>query len=362
MSRGASPRSPPPSSLADEMPILDRSPPTRASSGLPSSLLRFVAHDSPASVKRALEGTRRSWEAVRTALGSRDAPPPPCLFASARSSPRCSTASCDASREEGDANSAHGHSGWFSEGFHSSRALANLLSARLDSVESDVAEAKRHLASLERWRRRVDASAEIASESGDSEDAAFASRAEDSSARTRSAQKSSSSSSREAFSEALASEPSASRLSLVALVAARTAAKRHENENENAHVSSPSDSDLANLATRHRARGARLLHPSPPESPEEARSSDEYDFERRDFERRVGTRGAASDESVDESVDESIDPLDLFDDRGSELSRLIEDVREVRAEVARLKNAPFFAGEDARPRSTLCRVNGSSPY
>ena len=185
MSRGASPRSPPPSSLADEMPILDRSP--RPASSLPSSLCGArVAHDSPASVKRALEGTRRSWEAVRTALGSRDAPPPPCLFASARSSPRCSTASCDASREEGDANSAHGHSGWFSEGFHSSRALANLLSARLDSVESDVAEAKRHLASLERWRRRVDASAEIASESGDSEDAAFASRAEDSSARTRS--------------------------------------------------------------------------------------------------------------------------------------------------------------------------------
>ena len=109
-----------------------------------------------------------------------------------------------------------------------------------------------------------------------------------------------------------------------------------------------------------------MLHPSPPESPEEARSSDEYDFERRDFERRVRTRGAASaesvDESVDESIDESIDPLELFDDRGSGLSRLIEDVREVRAEVARLKNAPFFAGEDARPRSTLCRANGSSPY
>lgn len=341
------------------MPILDRSPPTRASSGLPSSLLRFVSHDSPASVKRALEGTtRRSWEAVRTALGLRDASPPPCLFASARSSPRCSTASCDASREEEDASSAHGHSGWFSEGFHSSRALANLLSARLDSVESDVAEAKRHLASLERWRRCVDASAELASESGDSEDAAFASQAEDSGARTRSAR--SSSSSREAFSEALASEPSASRLSLVALVAAQTAAKRYENEN--AHVSSPSDSDLA---TRHRARGARLLHPSPPESPEEARSSDEYDFVRRDFERRVQTRGAASaesiDGSVDGSVDGSIDPLERVDDRGSGLSRFIEDVREVRAEVARLKNAPFFAGADARLHSTR-RVTGSSPY
>lgn len=335
------------------MPILDRSPPTRASSGLPSSLLRFVSHDSPASVKRALEGTtRRSWEAVRTALGLRDASPPPCLFASARSSPRCSTASCDASREEEDsansANRAHGNSGWFSEGFHSSRALANLLSARLDSVESDVAEAKRHLASLERWRRCMDASAELTSESGDSEDAAFASRAEDSGGLwTRSAR--SSSSSREAFSEALASEPSASRLSLVALVAAQTAAKRYENENATL-VSSPSDSDLA---TRHRARGARLLHPSPPESPEEARSSDEYDFVRRDFERRVQTRA--------ESIDGSIDSLERVDDRGSGLSRLIEDVREVRAEVARLKNAPFFAGADARLHSTR-RVTGSSPY
>ena len=352
------------------MPILDRSPPTRASSGLPSSLLRFVSHDSPASVKRALEGTtRRSWEAVRTALGLRDASPPPCLFASARSSPRCSTASCDASREEEDcsnspANSAHGqHSGWFSEGFHSSRALANLLSARLASVESDVAEAKRHLASLERWRRRVDASAELTSESGDSEDAAFASRAEDSGARTRSAR--SSSSSRFAFSEALASEPSASRLSLVALVAAQTAAKRYD-----LSVTSPSDSDLA---TRHRARGARLLHPSPPESPEEARSSDEYDFVRRDFERDfVQTRGAAySAESIDGSIEgsidfRSIDSLERVDDRGSGsgLSRLIEDVREVRAEVARLKNAPFFAGAssfNARLHSTR-RVTGSSPY
>jgi len=355
------------------MPILDRSPPTRASSGLPSSLLRFVSHDSPASVKRALEGTtRRSWEAVRTALGLRDASPPPCLFASARSSPRCSTASCDASREEEDcsnspANSAHEHSGWFSEGFHSSRALANLLSARLDSVESDVAEAKRHLASLERWRRRVDASAELTSESGDSEDAAFASRAEDSGGlRTRSAR--SSSSSREAFSEALASEPSASRLSLVALVAAQTRlAKRYENENENAHVyvSSPSGSDLA---TRHRARGARLLHPSPPESPEEARSSDEYDFVRRDFERDfVQTRGAASAESIDGSIDgsidfRSIDPLERVDDRGSGLSRLIEDVREVRAEVARLKNAPFFAGAELPRLHSTRRVTGSSPY
>ena len=346
------------------MPILDRSPPTRASSGLPSSLLRFVSHDSPASVKRALEGTtRRSWEAVRTALGLRDASPPPCLFASARSSPRCSTASCDASREEED--SAHGNSGWFSEGFHSSRALANLLSARLDSVESDVAEAKRHLASLERWRRRVDASAELTSESGDSEDAAFASRAEDSGARTRSESSRSSSSSREAFSEALASEPSASRLSLVALVAAQTAAKRYENENVyTLHVSSPSDSDLA---TRHRARGARLLHPSPPESPEEnaARSSDEYDFVRRDFERDfVQTRGAASAESIDGSIDGFIDSLERVDDRGSGsgLSRLIEDVREVRAEVARLKNAPFFAGADIKRLHSTRRVTGSSPY
>ena len=313
------------------MPILDRSPPTRASSGLPSSLLRFVSHDSPASVKRALEGTRRSWEAVRTALGLRDAPPPPCLFASARSSPRCSTASCDASREEEDASSAHGHSGWFSEGFHSSRALANLLSARLDSVESDVAEAKRHLASLERWRRRVDASAELTSESGDSEDAAFASQAEDSGARTRSAR--SSSSSREAFSEALASEPSASRLSLVALVAAQTAASRFES----AFRSSSSDIHLRT----HRARGARLLHPSPPESPEEAFSSDEN-------ERGVHARARAvrpSARSVFAGSMPSIEGFDDGSDDGSDhsgVSRLIKSVREVRAEAARLKNDAFF--------------------
>lgn len=112
-----------------------------------------------------------------------------------------------------------------------------------------------------------------------------------------------------------------------------------------------------------------MLHPSPPESPEEnaARSSDEYDFVRRDFERDfVQTRGAASAESIAESIDgsidfRSIDPLERVDDRGSGLSRLIEDVREVRAEVARLKNAPFFAGASARLHSTR-RVTGSSPY
>lgn len=112
-----------------------------------------------------------------------------------------------------------------------------------------------------------------------------------------------------------------------------------------------------------------MLHPSPPESPEEnaARSSDEYDFVRRDFERRVQTRGAASaesiDGSIDGSVDGSIDSLERVDDRDrSGLSRLIEDVREVRAEVARLKNAPFFAGADIKRLHSTRRVTGSSPY
>jgi len=111
-----------------------------------------------------------------------------------------------------------------------------------------------------------------------------------------------------------------------------------------------------------------LLHPSPPESPEEARSSDEYDFVRRDFERDfVQTRGAASAESIDGSIDgsidfRSIDPLERVDDRGSGLSRLIEDVREVRAEVARLKNAPFFAGASSSRLHSTRRVTGSSPY
>ena len=105
-----------------------------------------------------------------------------------------------------------------------------------------------------------------------------------------------------------------------------------------------------------------MLHPSPPESPEEnaARSSDEYDFVRRDFERDfVQTRGAASAESIDGSID-SLERV--VDDRGSGLSRLIEDVREVRAEVARLKNAPFFAGADIKRLHSTRRVTGSSPY
>ena len=104
-----------------------------------------------------------------------------------------------------------------------------------------------------------------------------------------------------------------------------------------------------------------MLHPSPPESPEEARFlRDEYDFVRRDFERDfVQTRGAASAESIDGSID----PLErVVDDRGSGLSRLIEDVREVRAEVARLKNAPFFAGADSLRLHSTRRVTGSSPY
>ena len=104
-----------------------------------------------------------------------------------------------------------------------------------------------------------------------------------------------------------------------------------------------------------------MLHPSPPESPEEARFlSDEYDFVRRDFERDfVQTRGAASAESIDGSID-SLERV--VDDRGSGLSRLIEDVREVRAEVARLKNAPFFAGASSSRLHSTRRVTGSSPY
>ena len=40
----------------------------------------------------------------------------------------------------------------------------------------------------------------------------------------------------------------------------------------------------------------------------------------------------------------------------------IEDVREVRAEVARLKNAPFFAGASSSRLHSTRRVTGSSPY
>ena len=53
------------------------------------------------------------------------------------------------------------------------------------------------------------------------------------------------------------------------------------------------------------------------------------------------------DESVDETIDESIHDRSTF---SSKMCALIEDVREVRAELARLKNVPFFRGDDDAAR------------
>ena len=110
----------------------------------------------------------------------------------------------------------------------------------------------------------------------------------------------------------------------------------------------------------HRAK--TLLHPSPPESPEEAFSfsvsvssaSDDGDGR---FAARASRRSRSSahvlssvesiDESNDESIDESIHDRSTF---SSKMCALIEDVREVRAELARLKNVPFFRGDDDAAR------------
>jgi hypothetical protein len=110
----------------------------------------------------------------------------------------------------------------------------------------------------------------------------------------------------------------------------------------------------------HRAK--TLLHPSPPESPEEAFSfsvsvssaSDDGDgrFAARASRRpRSSTHVLSSVESIDESIDETID--ESIHDRStfsSKMCALIEDVREVRAELARLKNVPFFRGDDDAAR------------
>jgi hypothetical protein len=114
----------------------------------------------------------------------------------------------------------------------------------------------------------------------------------------------------------------------------------------------------------HRAK--TLLHPSPPESPEEAFSfsvsvssaSDDGDgrFAARASRRpRSSTHVLSSVESIDESVDETIDESidESTHDRStfsSKMCALIEDVREVRAELARLKNVPFFRGDDDAAR------------
>ena len=51
--------------------------------------------------------------------------------------------------------------------------------------------------------------------------------------------------------------------------------------------------------------------------------------------------------TVDETIDESIHDRSTF---SSKMCALIEDVREVRAELARLKNVPFFRGDDDAAR------------
>ena len=329
MSHRASPRSPPPSSHADDVPIHDRSPPTRPSRSLSSSLLRFVALDSPASV-------RRSWDGVRAALGLRAS----SFFSSARSSPRrspprCSTASCDAPRDD-DSSSAES----FRDTSDASTPFA--LFARLDSVESDVARATRRLASLERWRLSVDAfllfSADFASLGGSPEP----SRAE------RSASFSS---------EARESDD----LSLVALAEKRRLEARFRERDARKPPRGGYVENTTNVRRNiHRAK--TLLHPSPPESPEEAFSvsfsvSSASDAGDGRFAARASRRSRSSahvlssvesiDESIDETIDESIHDRSTF---SSKMCALIEDVREVRAELARLKNVPFFRGDDDAAR------------
>jgi len=344
MSHRASPRSPPPSSHAADVPIHDRSPPTRPSRSLPSSLLRFVARDSPASV-------RRSWDGVRAALGLRTS----SFFSSARSSPRCSpprcsTASCDAPRDDESCSA---------ESFLSDTSdvcTPFALFARLDSVESDVARATRRLASLERWRLSVDAfllfSADFASLGGSPEQ----SRAE------RSASFSS---------EARESDD----LSLVALAEKRRLEARfrefdarkpprggYVENTTNAVRGDDASRSFSSNVRRNIHRAKTLLHPSPPESPEGAFSfsvsvssaSDDGDgrFEARASRRsRSSAHVLSSVESIDESIDETIDGS--IHDRStfsSKMCALIEDVREVRAELARLKNVPFFRGDDDAAR------------
>lgn len=84
-----------------------------------------------------------------------------------------------------------------------------------------------------------------------------------------------------------------------------------------------------------------MLHPSPPESPEEAFSSDEN-------ERGVHARARADRPSARSVFAGSMPSIEGFDDGSDDgsdhsgVSRLIKSVREVRAEAARLKNDAFF--------------------
>ena len=157
MSHHASPQSP------TLTPLRDRTPGTPGSSGLPASLLRFVARDSPASV--IFEKTSRSWDDVRSALGLRHGGPPPGVFQSVRTSPQCSTASCDGwTDEEEEANSAESvrHDGSeFQEQsddvcFRLDRALLHALRSRLSTMEVDVDVVAQRVTNLERWREDIE--------------------------------------------------------------------------------------------------------------------------------------------------------------------------------------------------------------
>lgn len=84
-----------------------------------------------------------------------------------------------------------------------------------------------------------------------------------------------------------------------------------------------------------------MLHPSPPESPEEAFSSHEN-------ERGVHARARADLPSARSVFAGSMPSIEGFEDGSDDgpdhsgVSRLIKSVREVRAEAARLKNDAFF--------------------
>ena len=360
MSHHASPQSP------TLTPLRDRTPGTPGSSGLPASLLRFVARDSPASV--IFEKTSHSWDDVRSALGLRHGGPPPGVFQSVRTSPQCSTASCDGwTDEEEEANSAESvrHDGSeFQEQsddvcFRLDRALLHALRSRLSTMEVDVDVVAQRVTNLERWREDIE-DYDVNVDDFEDDDQTTHSIPE----------KSKGSHVTSSFSppQKTTSPQSQAIQAKKTRVSLRATSSTSQGMKYSSLLPGYSQSDPDGS---RRARAIRLLHPSPPDSPSEGETKGEF-FESivERYQARGGYESGVEDDLDDrgfrvespvgssvfsESVQSTASSatlsweLDESNIRGTASTppemwqQLIHDIQDVRIEVANLKRQQFFA-------------------
>ena len=361
---------------------------TPGSSGLPASLLRFVQHDSPASVHNDADSfePKGGWDVVRLALGLRDSGPPPGgVFTSARSSPQCSTASCDAGNDEDedededdedkgnseDETSRHGGARFDEHDvcFRLDRSVLRALNARLCGVEVDVDAVARRLTRIERWRDAIEEDLDVSVDVQDDEHTVEVG------AETQVTPTAPTKTKTKLEFAAFATSPATAASAAVAAKKTATSLRVTTAGIEGIAYGqlSPTFSQSDPDGSR-RARAVRLLHPSPPDSPNSPDSENENDISTffLSVVERYNANGSASFfESVDPGEFETVlHPDDNSPVRSTVFSesvkstasggdgcdarlgashttdtwqRMIRDIREVRECVAMLKQQEFFA-------------------